>query len=357
MDPPTHGLLGAVIGQALFSRSLGRRALAWGAALNMLPDIDVVVIPVLGGLSEWRYHRTATHALTVVPLAAAFLGWALWRRSGRGSARSWILLAGVALLAHPLADAFTSYGTVLFWPSRRRYAWDAVPIVDVFFSGALILALGLGALWRARPPRAAAMAGAAALAFLVAYDAYGLHLNRRAEREARRQLEAAGRRAGDVRAYPVLLFPWLRRVVADEGPALAVGWVSTWRPRPIEWYTLHSANGPPVEAARRLEDVRMFEWFAMGRTRYAVQEHGGEVWVEAYDLRYGFPNDPQRGLWGVRARLDQTGAPVGEVERIQMPRPPLGAGMRWLWRATFGGDARPVALPAGGPAQRRGGRG
>ncbi|HET8645232.1 MAG TPA: metal-dependent hydrolase, partial [Vicinamibacteria bacterium] len=116
MDPPTHGLLGAVIGQAFFSRRLGRRALGWGAALNMLPDVDVAVIPVLGGLSEWQYHRTATHGLLVLPAAGALLGWALWRRTGQDRARSWIALAVAALLAHPVADAFTSYGTVLFWP-------------------------------------------------------------------------------------------------------------------------------------------------------------------------------------------------------------------------------------------------
>jgi inner membrane protein len=357
MDPPTHGLMGAVIAQAFFSRTLGRRALGWGAALSMLPDIDVAVIPVLGGLSEWRYHRTATHALTALPVAAACIGWALWRRTGRGSARQWILLAAAALLAHPIADAFTSYGTVLFWPSPARYAWDAVPIVDVIFSGALVLALVLGRLWRARPGAAAA-AGGAALAFLAAYEAYGLHLNRRAESEARRQLEAAGRKARDVHAYPVLFLPWLRRVVAEEGPGYSVGWVSTWRPGAIEWYTLHSADGPPVDAARRLDDVRVFEWFAMGRTRYAVEEHGGEVWVEAYDLRYGFPHEPQRGLWGVRARLDRSGEPAGAVRRIQVPRPPLGASLRWLWRATFGGDVRVVdAAPTmRGPERRRGGR-
>lgn len=348
--------MGAVIGQAFFARTLGRRALGWGAALSMLPDIDVLVIPVLGGLSEWRYHRTATHALTVAPVAAACIGWALWRRSGRGGVRSWILLAAAALLAHPLADAFTSYGTVLFWPSPTRYAWDAVPIVDVLFSGALILALVLGRLWRGRP-NAAAWAGAGALAFLAAYEAYGLHLNRRAETEARRQLEAAGRRVGDVHAYPVLFLPWLRRIVAEEPPGYSVGWLSTWRPQAIEWYTLHSADGPPVDAARRLDDVRMFEWFAMDQTRYAVEDHGAEVWVEAYDLRYGFPNEPQRGLWGVRARFDRSGAPAAEVRRIQVPRPPLGAGLRWLWRATFGGDVRArAALPMGGPEQRRGGR-
>src|SRR4029450_13895761 len=111
MDPPTHGLLGAVIGQAFFARPLGRRALGWGAVLNVLPDIDVVLIPALGGLAEWRYHRAATHGLAVLAVAGLAAGWALSRRQGGENRRTCTLLALAALLAHPLADAFTSYGT------------------------------------------------------------------------------------------------------------------------------------------------------------------------------------------------------------------------------------------------------
>jgi inner membrane protein len=263
--------------------------------------------------------------------------------------RAWTLLALAALLAHPLADVFTSYGTVLLWPYGRRFAWDAVPIVDVFFTGALLLALIFGAIGRARPRRVAA-AGAAALGFLVLYDGYGLYLNARVEREARRQVEALGRRPSEVRAYPVLLLPWLRRVVVREGPGHDVGWISAWSPRPIQWYTLPWARGPLVDEARQLEDVRMFEWFAMGQTRPVVERGAGEQWVEIDDLRYGFPNDPQHGIWGVRVAFDYTGARAGEVHRIHRARPPAGPTVRWLWRANFTGDMR-LDAPATAPRE------
>src|SRR5687768_16542484 len=105
MDPPTHGLLGAVVGQA-FAPVLGRRALLYGAAINMLPDIDVVVIPLLGELAEWRYYRTVTHSLPVLAGVGLALGWWLARRAGVRRALPWIAFALVTLLAHPLADAF-----------------------------------------------------------------------------------------------------------------------------------------------------------------------------------------------------------------------------------------------------------
>jgi inner membrane protein len=325
-----------VIGQA-FAPVLGRKALLYGAALNMLPDVDVAVIPLLGGLAEWRYHRTLTHGLGVLVAGGLALGAWLARRAG-GRAGPWMAFAVLALAAHPLADAFTSYGTVLLWPSMRRFAWDALPIVDVFFTGALLLALAAG--WRWRAPRVGMAAALSALGFLAAYEAYGLHLNRRAEAEARRQAEALGRRPQQVRAYPVLLLPWLRRVVLREASDVRVGWVSTWAPRPIEWHAVPAAHGAMGAAARTLEPVQLFEWFAMHQTTAAVLPAADGVWVEVDDLRYGFPHAPQHGLWGVRVQLDDAGAPLGKVERIRRGRPPVGPAARWLFRATFAGDGR-----------------
>lgn len=341
MDPPTHGLLGAAIGQAFFARSLGGRAVAWGAVLNMLPDVDVVVIPLAGELAEWRYHRGVTHGLWFGPVVGAVLGWALWRWRGRSKGAEpagpalWMALAIVSLLVHPMADAFTSYGTLLLWPSPRRFAWDALPIIDILFSAALLVAVFVGRLGP-RSSRTARAFAVGALAFCVAWEGYGLHLNERAEDEARRQLEAAGVRA-EVHAYPVLLQPWLRRLVARDAQTdgIGVGWLSTWRPAPIEWHFFRSATGREVEAARRLEDVRMFEWFAMGQTAARVRPREPGVRVELDDLRYGFPTDPEHGLWGVEVAIGPDGDPRGEVQRIRRPQPSAGVLMRWLWSATF----------------------
>jgi inner membrane protein len=268
------------------------------------------------------------------------LGWALWRWRGRTPGAlatrpgSWIALAVASLLSHAIADAFTSYGTLLLWPLRRRFAWDALPIVDLLFSATLLLAVTAGGL-RRRAPRLARASALGALAFCAAWEAYGLDLNRRAEQEARRQLAVAGIQA-DVHAYPVLLQPWLRRLVARDGAAgiLGVGWISTWRPSPIQWHLFRPATGPAVEAARRRDEVRLFEWFAMGQTTARVRAGDPGAIVELDDLRYGHPADPEHGLWGVRVEVGANGEALGEVRRIR--RPPDGRlTLRWLWSATF----------------------
>jgi len=308
----------------------------------MVPDVDVLMVPLLGGLAEWRYHRVATHSLLVLPFVGVALGWLLWRRHVRAGGDentkwAWIALAVSTLLAHPLADAFTTYGTVLLWPWPRRFAWDAVPIVDFIFTGSLVLALLAGWIWRARE-RVARLAAVAALVFLAAYEAYGLRLNRRAEAEARRQAEVLKAHPDSVRAYPVLALPWLRRVVVRQGDNVAVGWISTWRPGLILFHRLKVAVGSSVDAAHRLEPVHMFEWFAMGQTVAMFDAQQGVLEID--DLRYGFPNDAQHGLWGVRVRLDAQNAPAGGVERVRRPRPQARGMLGWLWRATFRGEIK-----------------
>jgi hypothetical protein len=256
-----------------------------------------------------------------------------------------------------LVDVFTTYGTVLFWPHPRRYAWDAVPIVDLFFCGALLVALVLGAVWRARPGRVAA-AGAAALGFLALYAGYGLYLTARVERAARRQLEGMGRRPADVHAYPVLLLPWLRRVVVGEGPGQDVGWMSAWRPRDVQWYTLPSARGPLVDEARQLEDVRMFEWVRHGADAADRRaRRRGTSGSRSTTSATAFPTSRSTGS-GACVAFDYTGARAGGAPDPPPARPPAGTLLRWLCsaprsRATRDGDA------AGGAGRRiraRGGR-
>jgi inner membrane protein len=337
MDPLTHGLLGAGIAQAAFTRTLGRRSLAWGAFAAMLPDADVFLIPFAGPMGEWTYHRGVTHSLLVAP----FVAWGLaLLASRRGAVRerfsSWLALLLVAGVSHPLLDYCTTYGTQLLSPlSHRRFASDAIAIVDPFYSGLLALALLLG--WRLRPEsRAARAAATLALALGTGYIAYGQRLNDRAEALARQQLAAEGVTVTDVRAYPTLLQLYLRRVVVREADAVRVGWISLWRPAPLAWKRVALSKGPLVDAARGTPEGRLFEWFALGQTAARIVYQPGGRSVEVDDLRYGFPAEPERGLWGIRVHFDGDGRPTGAVERVNRPLPsPVRVLLAQIWRETF----------------------
>ncbi|HEX9187184.1 MAG TPA: metal-dependent hydrolase [Vicinamibacteria bacterium] len=335
MDPLTQGLLGAAFGQALYGKALGKQALAWGAVVGMAPDLDVVANPV-SPMAEWLWHRGPTHALWFGPVVGPLIGWLLWRWRG-GRFRDWAGLSVVALLTHPLLDAFTTYGTQLLSPfSSRRFAWDAVAIVDPVYSLVLALAIGLGLRRGARTPLARRAAWTA-LALSSAYVVLGLLVNHRAEAAARAQLAAEGVRADRVSAYPTLFQLPFRRIVARSGDEVRVGWLSLLAPRPIAWERFVAASGPLVEAARQTEEGRILEWFAMGEATPRVETTAEGAVVELDDLRYGFPGRPQDGLWGVRVRLDASGRPIGRGERFDRRLPaPASELLGRIWRETLG---------------------
>ena len=335
MDPLTQGLLGASCGQALFGRALGRRAVVWGAAIGMTPDLDIV-LNATGPMGEWLWHRGFTHALWFGPVIGPALGWLLWRWRG-GRLRDWIGLAVVALFTHPLLDVFTSYGTQLLAPfSRQRFACDAVGIIDPAYSLTLAAGVAVG-WWRGWGSRAARVGAGAALGLSAGYLMLGLAVNQRAEAIAASQLRAEGIHDARVDAYPTLLQLPLRRVVVRTGHEVRVGWVTVLAPEPIDWARFEDEQGALVAAARETWEVRVLEWFAMGQTAARLETTPGGAVVEIDDLRYGLPGTPRDGLWGVRVRLDQAGRPVGPGERLNRPPRELpGELLEQLWRGALG---------------------
>ena len=330
MEPVTHGLLGAALGQALVGRRLGRPALLGGALACMLPDVDIAWMNLSGPLGEFVHHRGFTHSAWFGPVVGPVLGWLAWRRFGRAKddLAAWILLFVAGIFAHPLLDICTTYGTQFLVPfSDRRFSVDAVAIVDPAYSSILALAIAVG-LWKGVASSASKAAAVVGLALSTAYLGYGYVLNERVLSGVRTQLAADGITGADVHAYPTLLQLYLRRVVVRVGPEVRVGFVSAWRrdSRPT-WESFVVAPDPRVDAARATPYGRVFEWFADGQTVGRVLETRLGPAVEIDDLRFGFPGRPALGLWGIRVPLDASGRPGGSVERFNRPLP---AGARSL---------------------------
>ena len=96
MDPITQGLLGATTAQLGFRQRIGRDASWVAAAAGILPDLDVLVMPILSlsgaevdGLTRLTIHRGLSHSLLMAPIFAlpvAFIWW--WLRNRRPKAGS-----------------------------------------------------------------------------------------------------------------------------------------------------------------------------------------------------------------------------------------------------------------------------
>lgn len=141
MDSVTQAVLGASIQASLMGRWQGRKALLFGAALATVPDLDVF-LDYGDALSNMTYHRSFSHSLFVLTALAAVLTTAIrwrWPKAGYTSARLFITL-WLVLITHPLLDAFTSYGTQLWWPlSVNPSTWSSIFIIDPLYTLPLLI--------------------------------------------------------------------------------------------------------------------------------------------------------------------------------------------------------------------------
>jgi inner membrane protein len=321
MDPITQAALGAVTGQAVGHRPLGRRALIAGAIAGAAPDIDVLFS--IGGdwFDELVLHRGITHSLFFAPVVGPLAGLLLARalRASADERRAYIRVITLALLSHPLLDVLTAYGTQLLMPfSDARFAINAMPIIDPVYTLLLLLGIviaapttaigrGLRQLTRNRLPAPAGIA-AGVLLLTSLYLGWGAYLTSAAEAHARGQLaneltpaDLANTR---VAAFPTLLQLHYRRVVVRTTTDDRVGYLSLWRPCTIDWQIApraDSADESFKQALLATREGRIFDWFTMGWLRLTPPSRDGTRL--GVDLRYGFGADPDASLFAVAARF------------------------------------------------------
>jgi len=373
MDTITQGLLGAVTAQLGFRQRMGAEAtwLAGTAAIG--PDLDFFIEPFLSltGVEEGYFgsvleHRGISHSLLMVPvlsLVVAFLWWRLrgWViRSGperpggtakMGAISFWWFYgcALAAVLSHPLLDWCTSYGTQLLSPfTNRRYAIDAVAIIDLIYSLILLVTLvsclvvrmvkrnAVGATWKI---------GWVGFGLSVAYLACGYGLGHmaagRMERFWEHKLDA-GSSMGSIecRAYPQLgsIFVW--RVVGRTPQRWLAGRVNIFygyeRQEP-RWNETAVVENKWVRRAQEEEQVQWFDWFAMGQVRAEYRQVGDRHVVDFHDMRYGWPAESLTSLWSEQVVFGGDGELLS-VDRVSHHR--RGAAREIVGEA-FGGVMRP----------------
>jgi inner membrane protein len=226
---------------------------------------------------------------------------------------------------HGLLDAFTSYGTMLWWPfSSARVAWNWISVIDPIYS--LILALGVFFCAKASPRvvvERPASRDPRKLAWLALF-ASSLYLGLCGVQQ--RRALAAQAKIAELRQHkivrgsvqPLLLTNLLWRSMYEAGDgriwidALSVPW---------RGQIGHHGGGarPKVEAPTKLDDPRdrdlaRFAWFADGWV-YAAPELSGADPVYC-DARYSL--QPARFVAVFCVAI----GPDGASELIQR-RPPL----------------------------------
>ncbi len=136
MDSLTQVVLGAAVGEAALGKKIGNKALFYGAIGGTIPDLDVFLGSFTDTITSIELHRGFSHSIVFSVLMAPLLGWLvnkLERKKNLGW-QPWSRLFFLCLITHPLLDAFTTWGTQLFWPFETKLAFNSIFVIDPLYT-------------------------------------------------------------------------------------------------------------------------------------------------------------------------------------------------------------------------------
>lgn len=343
MDSLTQIVLGAAVAAAVAPPAHRRAALLAGAALGTLPDLDSLPLLLLTDdpVALMTLHRGASHSLLVLPLLGWLLWWLLRRRGGRvaRAPTRWFWAIQLALLTHPLLDAFTVYGTQLLWPlPTPPVMWSSVFIIDPLYTVWLLLACIVAAVLRERPGAQRVLV--AGLVLSTGYLGWSLVAKAMVDREAGRALAAMGLADAPRFSVPTPLNTVLWRVVAMTPTGYVEGFRSLAADSGPMRFRGYPSNVQALAGARDVPAVRRLSWFNHGFMRARVVD--GELRLA--DLRMG--SEPDYFFEFAVARRGD-GWEAVPPRQLEMERD-AGGMLSATWRRLREGEPQAAARPAPG---------
>ncbi|WP_052364975.1 metal-dependent hydrolase [Halotalea alkalilenta] len=290
MDSITQAVLGGSIGATVLGRRLGRRAVLLGMAIATLPDLDVM-LDAGDPIANYSEHRGITHSLlTLPPFAAlcAVLAWWIGCRRSRGRDTPPIPLARwgwffvLALVTHPLIDAFTTYGTQLLWPlAPPPTSWSSIAIIDPLYTLPLLVAVILVLCRGSRSLRAAPIA----LGLSTLYLGLALVLKGWVVSQVTPVLIEHRLQDRPMLVQPVMPTSLVWQLVISDGERYHQAYVSVFDRKDQIRFDTFSRGAQLEDAALATPGGRRLAWFAGPFIGY--REDQGRLW--ASDLRVGMP--------------------------------------------------------------------
>lgn len=336
MDTLTHAALSASVGLAVMAGARAARsataapapalwkAALWGGVCGVLPDLDVF-IDHGDPISNMTLHRTETHALFWLTLAAPVVAWLITRlqREPRHFGRWW-LAAWLALIAHPLLDLMTVYGTQLALPfSNHPWAVGSIFIIDPVVTLALLAGVGFALACRdTRWSNAGLLLG-------LAYLGWSLAAQQHVRATALASLRAQGLPAGQVLVTPMPFSTVLWRIVAMGSQDFYEGHYSLLDASAQIRFDRFDRGRALYEELREHPPVARMAWFSHGF--FKMTQEGPRVLLS--DLRMG--QEPRYTFRFAVAERHSTAHPL-PLPQAAGQRPDVEQVLPWLWRRTLG---------------------
>ena len=284
MDSLTQATLGAAVGHLCWNKKIGNKALLLGAFGGTIPDLDILLYPVLDDVQRLYWHRGESHSIWFVIFGSMLTGWLLTKYFKRGELSFGAAFVGAVLIyaTHILIDYFTVYGTQLLAPlSRNAFALGNFFIIDPLFTLPLLVGCFVAALSKVPLGRRANVAG---LTLAGCYMFWSFTAQAIADRSFRAALANENIIITRQRttAGPFTTFLWRHVAETDNGFLLAYYSIFDTPSKAIRFYYIPQ-RPELIEKISGTSTFAVVEWFSQGWW-YAVED--GENSVKVVDLRF-----------------------------------------------------------------------
>jgi inner membrane protein len=318
MDSLTQIVLGGTVAAVAVPGAHRRRAAVAGALLATLPDLDSLPMKWLGAdvVTLVTWHRGPSHSLPVLLL----IGWLVWCvlracwAPVRAAPARWLAAIWLTLLTHPLLDAFTVYGTQLWWPwPTPPVMWSSIFIIDPGYTLALLVAFIAILVVGARPVGLRFLV--AGLTLSSAYLGWSLLAKHRVERAAHEALAAMGQADAPRFSVPMPFNTVLWRVVVMTPQGMLEGYRSLWADSGMMRFAPHAGDTAALQSLASTPPVARLLWFSRGFMK-AQAEHNQLV---LSDLRMGM--EPAYTFQYAIAERASADAPWQAITPVAVTRP------------------------------------
>jgi inner membrane protein len=286
VDSVTHIALGAVVGEAIAGKTLGKRAMFIGALAQSIPDIDFLAAFWLSPADNLLAHRGFTHSIlfgVLITVVLAYVG-KRTHHAHNFSYPMWTFFFGTEILLHLLLDACNAYGVGWFEPFiHQRISFNILFVADPFYSLwlgiSLIVLMSLDSKSHAR--RFWIWFG---LSISTAYFLYAASNKLTVNREIRLALDRQRIAYHQFFTTPTPLNSWLWFVVVQDEKGFYTSHRSVADNKSdsldLAYFPQKSELLQPFES---LHDVQQLKRFSQGY--YTVEERGDTLVFN--DLRFG----------------------------------------------------------------------
>jgi inner membrane protein len=314
LDSLTQIVLGAAVGEAVLGKKIGNRAMLWGAIAGTIPDLDVIARFLTDTITATEMHRGFSHSIVFSILMAPILGWLVHQIKKRPDVgwQGWAKLFFWGLFTHPLLDAFTTWGTQLFWPFESRLAFNNIFVIDPLYTVPFLICVIIAA-FKKRESLSRKRINHLGIYISTGYLAITLLLKWAAHSKITEALEEQNIAYTQMSTRPSPMNTILWNANVDAGDQYLIGDYSFFDSKPVQFKAYPKKR---AEAASMIYKDEVQRLIAVSEGWYILEKEK-EQWIYN-DLRFGLISiDPDKPQFVFRYKLTEeaNGAISAEEDR------------------------------------------